>query len=94
VVGPHWVVCAQLEAAFRGALAVGCDTPVEDDFDAWLPRAHWRAAPVVVWVDDGRFPPPVLPTHTVLRQRTTHVVRAGRTVRVFTITVLVRLARA
>ncbi len=33
VVGPHWVVCAQLDAALRGEIPVGCDTPVRDDFD-------------------------------------------------------------
>jgi len=49
VVGPHWVVCGQLEAALRNDPPVGCDTPVHDDFDGWLPRERWRAADTIVW---------------------------------------------
>jgi hypothetical protein len=94
VVGPHWIVCAQLEAALRGELPVGCDTPVQDDFDAWWPRARWRDADVVVWVRDTRFQPPSLPAFSPLHEREVRVVRAGRTVRVFTITVLGRRASA
>lgn len=94
VVGPHWVVCAQLEAALRGELPVGCDTPVRDDFDDWLPRARWRGADVVLWVRDARFEATSTPTHVPLREREVRVERGGRTVRVFTITVLVRRAPA
>jgi len=94
VVGPHWIVCAQLEAALRDELRVGCDTPVPDDFDTWWPRARWRAADVVVWVSDGRFGPPALATHRALRSREVRIERAGRTVRVFTITVLASRAQA
>ena len=93
VVGPHWVVCAQLEAALRGELHVGCDTPVADDFDGWWPRTRWSAADVVIWVDDGRFGPPALASHARLRQREVRIERAGRPVRVFTITVLARRAQ-
>jgi hypothetical protein len=94
VAGPHWVICAQLDAALRGALPVGCDTPARDDFDAWLPRSRWHEADVVVWVDDGRFGPPSLPGHVPYRSRRTTVVRAGRVVRTFTITVFARRAAA
>jgi hypothetical protein len=94
VVGPHWVICAQVDAALRGDLPVGCDTPVPDDFDVWFPRARWRAADFIVWVSDARFGPPTLATHAPLRQREVRIERAGRTVRVFTITVLARQARA
>jgi hypothetical protein len=94
VVGPHWVICAQLEAALRDEVRVGCDTPVADDFDVWWPRARWRSADVIVWVSDGRFGPPALLTHAPLRQREVHVERAGHLVRVFTITVLARRAQA
>jgi hypothetical protein len=93
VVGPHWVVCAQLEAALRGDPPVGCDSPVPDDFDGWLPRDRWRAADTIVWVTDARFgPPPDLPTHAMLRSRQVRVRRAGRVVRTFTISVLTRRA--
>jgi hypothetical protein len=94
VVGPHWVICAQLEAALRDVIPVGCDTPVADDFDAWWPRARWRAADVVIWVSDRRFGPPVLPSRRALRSRQVRIVRAGRIVRVFTITVLASRAQA
>lgn len=95
LVGPHWVVCAQLEAAVRGAIPVGCDTPIPDDFDAWWPRVRWRAADAIIWVTDARFgPPPRLPSHALLRTREVRVERGGRTVRVFTIATLTRRAQA
>jgi hypothetical protein len=95
VVGPHWVVCAQLEAALRGDLPVGCDTPIRDDFDDWWPRPRWRQSDVIVWVTDARFgPPAALPDHGILREREVRVERGGRIVRVFTIAVLTRSARA
>lgn len=95
VVGPHWVICAQLEAALRGALPVGCDTPIPDDFDRWYPRSRWRAADTIVWVTDRRFgPPPTFTSHVVLRSLQVSIERAGRIVRVFDVTVFVRRAAA
>jgi hypothetical protein len=102
IAGPHWVVCAQLEAALRGAWPVGCDTPVRDDFDTWLPRAVWKHAEAVVWVSDARFEPwpdvpsyaPLLGEYVPLRARQVPFERDGRVVRTFTITVLARRARA
>jgi hypothetical protein len=94
VVGPHWVICAQLEAALRGELPVGCATPVPDDFDTWLPRARWGGADVVLWVRDARFGAPALPAWSPLREREVRIERGGRTVRVFTITALARRAPA
>jgi hypothetical protein len=95
IVGPHWVVCAQLEASLRGAVPVGCDTDIRDDFDDWYPRSRWHDADTIVWVTDRRFgPPPELPSHVKLRSREVTVQRAGREVRVFEITVLARRAAA
>jgi hypothetical protein len=95
VVGPHWVICAQLEVALRGEVPVGCDTPVPDDFDTWLPRDRWRNADSIVWVSDTRFgPPPVLPTHSVVRTSHVHIRRGGTGVRLFTITVFERRVEA
>jgi hypothetical protein len=38
VVGaPHWMVCAQAQAAVQNRVAVGCQTPERTDFDDWLP---------------------------------------------------------
>ncbi len=91
VVGPHWVICAQLDAALRADLPVGCDTPIRDDFDDWWPRDLWRRASVLVWVTDTRFPAaPALPTHATWRSREVRIERGGRTVRVFAVSVLVR----
>ncbi len=93
VVAPHWVLCAQLEAALHGHVAVGCDTPVRDDFDGWFPRARWRNADAIVWVTDARFGPPP-DRHDYPLQRTTVVrtLRAGYVVRVFQISVLSKAA--
>jgi hypothetical protein len=96
------VICAQLEAALRGEWPVGCATPVRDDFDDWWPRSRWRDADVILWVSDARFEPPsgepsyaaLLGTHVALRTREIRVVRGGRTVRIFTITLLSRRAGA
>jgi hypothetical protein len=102
VVGPHWVICAQLEAALRGEWPVGCATPVRDDFDDWWPRSRWRDADVILWVSDARFESPsgepsyagLLGTHVALRTREVRVERGGRSVRVFRLTVLSRRAGA
>jgi hypothetical protein len=95
VVGPHWVVCAQLESALRGEYPVGCDTPIRDDFDDWWPRERWRNADAIVWVTDARFgPPPSLPMYTLARVRHVTMQRGGRVARTFTIAVLTRRGQA
>jgi hypothetical protein len=95
VAAPHWVLCAQLEAALHGEADVGCNTPVEDDFDRWLPRAQWRARDALVWVTDARFPfPPPGSDRVLLRSTVFRVERADRTVRTFTIAVYAREAGA
>jgi hypothetical protein len=93
VVGPHWIICAQLEAALRGELPVGCATPLADDFDGWWPRARWRNADAIVWVTDTRFgPPPQLPAYQTARTSHVRILRGGRIVRTFTIALLTRRA--
>jgi hypothetical protein len=94
VVGPHWVVCAQLEAALRGEIAVGCDTPIRDDFDLWWPRALWKKADAIIWVTDARFgPPPALASYATARTSKVRLFRGGRAVRVFTIATMTRRAQ-
>jgi hypothetical protein len=93
VVGPHWVVCAQLDAALEGEIPVGCATPVRDDFDDWYPRAKWQAADTVIFVTDARFdvdPATLLPDHAVAREERVTTMRGGRVARVFTIRVMSR----
>lgn len=99
VAGPHWVICAQLDAALQGTWRVGCDTPVRDDYDDWFPRARWTNADVIVWVSDARFEwtdapsfAPLLATHTPLGYSEVKIDRAGRNVRRFRITILSRRA--
>jgi hypothetical protein len=93
VVGPHWVICAQLEAGLRGEIPVGCDTPIGDDFDRWWPRSLWRSADAIVWVTDTRFgPPPQLAFYSTTRTSHVRILRGGRVVRTFTVTLLTRRA--
>jgi hypothetical protein len=93
IVGPHWVICAQLEAALRGEVPVGCDTPIPDDFDVWWPRDRWRRSRSIVWVSDARFgPPPAMPDRAPIAYRDVSIVRAGRVVRSFSVTTLAALA--
>ncbi len=93
VVGPNWVVCAQLDAELRGDVHVGCDSPIPDDFDGWWPRDRWRRADAIVWVTDERFgAPPDFPLHALYALRKIRIQRAGRIVRVFTVAVFVRRA--
>ena len=85
VIGPHWTICAQLQAALPG-VRVGCATPVPDDFDAWLPREEWRAAEHVLFVTDNRYPgdgAEQLPAHVKEAQSRVRVLRGGRTSRIF-----------
>jgi uncharacterized protein (DUF983 family) len=89
VVGPHWVICAQLEAALKGDPPVGCDTPVRDDFDTWWPRDSWQHADAIIWVTDARFgPPPRLENYALLRTAQIRVMRGGRVARFFTVATL------
>jgi hypothetical protein len=93
VVGPHWVVCAQLDASLEGEIPVGCATPVRDDFDDWYPRSRWQAADTVIFVSDARFdldPTTLLPDHAIAREERVTTMRGGRIARVFTIRVMSR----
>ncbi|MBS2020429.1 MAG: glycosyltransferase family 39 protein [Deltaproteobacteria bacterium] len=85
VVGPHWTVCAQLQAALPG-IRVGCATPIPDDFDRWLPRDEWRRADNVLFVTDNRYPgdgAEQLPSHVRSSQARVRIMRGGRTSRIF-----------
>lgn len=85
VVGPHWTVCAQIQASLPHA-QVGCATPMPDDFDDWLPRATWRRAHHVLFVTDNRFGGDgagELPSHVRTGQSRVRILRGGRTARVF-----------
>jgi hypothetical protein len=85
IVGPHWTICAQLQAALPDH-RVGCATPIPDDFDLWLPREQWRKAERVLYLTDNRFPgdgASELPEHVQAARSRVRVLRGGRTARVF-----------
>lgn len=89
VVGPHWTVCAQVHAALGHAVPVGCNSPMRDDFDDWLPRSKWLSAPVILFVTDDRFPAAEtgeFPNRSVRGVSRTEVMRDGRAVRSIRIT--------
>jgi hypothetical protein len=94
VVGPHWIVCAQAQAAVGHAVPVGCNSPLRDDFDRWFPRERWLNAPVVLYVQDTRFevdPKRELPHRRVTSISRATVRRGGQIVRTLRAT---RLERA
>jgi hypothetical protein len=75
IVGPHWTVCAQAQAAVGHRVPVGCNGPVRDDFDRWLPRSRWLAARTVLYVHDDRFA--VDPGHELPQRQVTAVSKVG-----------------
>lgn len=96
IVGPHWTICAQLQAALPDA-KVGCATPVPDDFDTWLPREKWRAADTVLFVTDARFPgdgAAELPLLSRYSQSKVRTMRGGRSARVFELYLYARRGQA
>ncbi|HEY1956605.1 MAG TPA: glycosyltransferase family 39 protein [Polyangiaceae bacterium] len=93
VVGATWMTCAQLQAGSPSA-KVGCATDVPSDFDDWAPPATtWKRADVIVFVStDGRPPPASLSAFHLARTERVSVVRGGRIVRTFHLTLLEKLA--
>jgi hypothetical protein len=55
VVGPHWVICAQVQAGLGKRARVGCETDIGDDFETFYPRSEWSKAPSILYVTDDRF---------------------------------------
>lgn len=84
IVGPHWIVCAQVHAGLGRDVPVGCRTKTGDDFERWLPRATWQAAPTILYVKDDRFDENVarlFPDRDVVGVRSTRIYRGGRATR-------------
>jgi hypothetical protein len=90
VVGaPHWMVCAQAQAAVQNRVAVGCQTPERTDFDDWLPPLKWQHAAVLLLVEDSRYPvnpTGLFPNRRVVETWQTRVRRAGVVVRTIKVT--------
>jgi hypothetical protein len=94
VVGPSWMVCAQLQAAMPAA-HVGCATDERTDFDDWAPRSKWEHADVILFVTDDRMPvdpEKLIPAFHVDRTERITIIRAGRIVRTFRISFLEKRA--
>ncbi len=84
VVGPHWVVCAQLHAGLGAGTNVGCLTSGGDDFQGWYPQKTWSNARSLLLVSDDRFPADAaaeFPDRHVVRVRLVRIFRADRAVR-------------
>jgi hypothetical protein len=95
VVGPHWVICAQLAAAMGAEQPVGCNTPIRDDFDDWQPRASWENADTILFVTDNRFDVDLektFPDRVVAKRAHTTVLRGGRIARTFSLILLQKRA--
>jgi hypothetical protein len=94
VVGPSWMVCAQLQASMPDA-HVGCATDQRTDFDDWAPRAKWDHADLILFVTDDRMPvepEKLIPTFHVERTERITIIRAGRIVRTFRVSFLEKRA--
>ncbi len=94
IVGPNWMTCAQLQAGMRSA-QVGCATgDRRTDFDDWAPpNKTWKRADLVVFVETKDTPlPDSLRAYHVARTERVSVVRGGRIVRTFRISLLEKLA--
>jgi hypothetical protein len=97
VLGPHWVICAQLEAALGPKVAVGCASKEAADFATWYPKERWEKANLLFFVTDARFPDDSrtrFPDRTRIDSRSLDLRRGGRVVRSFTIDVLAARAAA
>ncbi len=92
LVGPSWMVCAQLQANAPQA-QVGCATSTPTDFDDWAPRSRWSKADAIVFVTDDRMPvdvASVVPSFHTERTERVSVLRGGRIVRTFRLTLLMK----
>ena len=91
IVGPHWVICAQIEARLGRELPVACAGTDAADFAYWNPRSRWEHAALLVYVRDGRFPmdgEAVFPDRVRIDGRTQDQYRGGTLARSFTLEVL------
>jgi hypothetical protein len=86
-------VCAQLQAYLQRFIPVGCDTPIPDDWETWLPRARWEQADALLLITDNRFEVDAhdrFPERVVTKDRVVEVKRGSRVVRAFRVRVLRR----
>ena len=97
IVGPHWVVCAQVQVLLGKSVRVGCETPEGDDFQGVNPRERWSRDGVLLYVTDDRFPVELsskFPDRAVVGVSKTSVRRGGVAVRNIKVSTLTRHASA
>jgi hypothetical protein len=95
LVGPHWVICAQLQLLVPNA-SVGC-VGEPADFETWNPRSSWEKSERLLFVTDARFPTDperLFPEYNLGVVQHVSTLRGGRVVRTFTMTLLERRAHA
>jgi hypothetical protein len=95
VVGPVWMVSAQLRALLPARIPVGCVGAETADFATWYPHAVWARAEIVVFVHDNRQQvdrAALFHDRVLIESHTRTITRGGRVARVFTIDVLGRRA--
>jgi len=97
LVGPSWMVCAQLQATSPDA-RVGCVTSIPSDFDDWAPRSRFLQSNALVYVTEAkpfeREEPPLpdaLRAFHVARTERVSIVRGGKVVRAFRLALLEKL---
>jgi len=95
VVGPVWMICAQLRAALPRSIPVGCVGDSTADFATWNPPRRWSETPFILFVHDNRAAADssaLFPDRASIAEKTRTILRGGRVARVFTIEVLARRA--
>jgi hypothetical protein len=86
--GPHWMICAQAQAALEHQARVGCATEIPSDFDGWSPRHVWLGKASLLFVSDSRYPVEperMFPDRYLERSWHAQVERGGVVVRTITI---------
>jgi hypothetical protein len=84
VVGPHWMICAQVLAGLGPGVPVGCRTKTGDDFERWLPPSEWEKSPTILYVRDDRFPEDIarlFADRDIVDVRSTKLYRGGKATR-------------
>jgi hypothetical protein len=93
VVGPVWMISAQLRAALPPSVLVGCRGRDCADFATWAPERRWADDDVIVFVRDNRYPrsgAELFSDRAVVETHVRTVMREGRVARTFTIEVLAK----
>ncbi len=95
--GPHWIVCAQLQAQLGPSVKIACGTPHGDDFQRYFARVGVAGASDVLVISDSRFDAkaaPALPRYAPVKTWTVQAKRNDALIRTVRISWWRRRARA